>query len=1015
MPRDGHDGDASAVVAVPAHWSQEACGILRQAYLCSAGVPACLTFVPEHDVPAWLWRRTPDREALAALDEDGRLGGETSARQVFDRIAGAWTYCGWKCGYFDTENDARAYFDEIRFMLCNRIAAPDAPQWRSTGLYWAYGVAPAMDGGCITDYRTGKVMRASEQHLPPHGAFIQDVSADIAGDGGIFDLWQREARLLSEGLESASNVSRIGSDGGKGLLRHLRVGDSAARAVSGTPGPDSNRMITVDFDHAEAAAFVESKTVEQHRSAALASGSRLLDRQAGAIREACRRAPRKRRPRPGRNPALRLAMRGAQAAHIPDSYTDRLVRLAAENGGEDFVGFGGFGSDGSDGAERGFEIPAWTGDRHVVRMPDDVLARIDAESPKTGDLRNHADRLWHRLAESAWSCGSTGILYQTAANLWNTCPESGPVRSAAAGADYLFLDDSASGRCVLNLTAFCDDGRTFDADGFAAAVRLCTLSLDISIMMTALPTPRLAVRSWEFRPLGLGIINLAGLLMSSGIAYDSAEGRALCAAIAALMTGTAYATSAEMARELGRFPAFQINCDAMLGVVRRHRRAAKERPPFEAMRMSDAALGRAARRAWDQALELGEKHGYRNAQVTLISRGSDAATVMDCDGCGIAPGLAVTRSELLPGGGYRKTVNGSVPRALAALGYDDRQTDAMVRHVVGRGTLEKAPGVNHETLRRRGFDADALERLEDALGTTLDIRFAFSPWVLGETFCARMLGFTPEQLGDPEFDMLAALGFSNAAVDAANGYCCGAGTLENAPHLAPQHRAVFDCPRPEGAHGRRRLSTESQISMMAAAQPFVSGAVGQRVDLPESASVEDCKAAFRLAWRLGLKILMLNRDGAGLEPWRTGAPAAKDAFAEASIATAAALVSGDLPKTAKARGGFLIYDGGLANADAAATEKAAAAAKSDGAAKSTVPASRPGMSQALAIAQTARELAGRKAAAGSASSINRTSSEGGKEKPAQAAETPRRAASDAAGSAASVPSSADAVVEQRQV
>ncbi len=993
-PHSEHGADASAAVAVPAHWSPEACDILQQTCMRTTGVAACLTDVAEQNVPVWLWRRTPDREALARLPGIERMGGERSARQVFDRIAGAWTYCGWKCGYFDSEDDARAFFDEIRFMLCNRMAAPDATQWRSTGLYWAYGITPRRLAGCITDYRTGKVVRASGEHLPTHGAFIHDVNGDVAGEGGILDLWQREARLLGDGLDTASNVSSVADGGGQELLRHLRVGDSAAYAILNPSGPGAGRMITVDADHPAAVAFARSKTAEQRRSAALASGSRLLDRQASAIRDACRKTPGKRDTRPRRNPALRLALHGARAARIPDRYADRLVRLAAQDGGAGFVAF-----DGDPGGET---FPAGTSgaSRHVVRIPDRVLSRISAQKPGTEESRNGAGELWHRLAEAAWSCGGTGILFETAADRWNTCPESGAIRSSAAGADYMFLDDTACGRAVLNLAAFGGDGQPFDGDGFAAAVRLWTVALDVSVMMTAMPTPRLAARSWEFRPLGLGVTNLAGLLMSSGIAYDSAEGRALCAAITALMTGTAYAVSAEMAQELGQFPSYRDNAESMLAVIRRHRRAAEERPPFEAGRGADAAPGRAARRAWDRALELGEAHGFRNAQVTLITSGRDIAMLMDCDGTGIGPDVEVTRFERLPGGGYRRVINRLVPRALEALGYDRSQIDAIVRHVVGHGTLETAPGVNHETLRRRGFDAKTLELVEDALDSALDIGFVFNPWTLGEPFCQRMLGFTRDQLDDAAFDVLAGIGFSTAAVQAANAYCCGTYTLEGAPHLAPEHLAVFDCPRRQGERGRRLLSTESQIRMMAAAQPFISGAVAHRVEVPKTASVKACRTAFRLAWRLGLKILVLDREDDELEPWAADTPAAADGFAEASIATAAAQASGDMPEATKARGGFLVYDGGRERAGSAADK---------------APEATPGMSQALAIARTARELASRKTASDGAHRVNRTCSEGGQEKTAPAAETPRRSASDAARSAASVPSSADAAVEQRQV
>lgn len=952
--------DGQAPFEFPQHWPLESCEMLAHEYMCKSGMAARFIPVREQGVPAWLWRRIPDRKALAALPDggDGGDGGfETSARQVFDRIAGAWTYTGWKCGYFDTEEDARVFFDEIRFMLCHRMAAPDGPQWRNTGLYWAYGVGRNFDAGCITDYRTGKVTRARAKHLPPSGAFIQGVAGDEAGVGGIFDLWQREARLLGAGLGTASNVSDVSGGSDQGLLRHIKVGDHAAYAVRGDTAKGPDRMITVDADHADAACFIQSKTVDRHRSAALLSGHRQLQRQAGAIRDACRQPRRKQLRKETRNSALRLALHGARAARIPDSYADSLVRLAAENTDQDLLAFDQeITAPVVDGA-------AAPGDaRHVLRIPDRILGAPG------GDV------LWRRLGETAWSCGATGILFETEANRWNTCATSGAIRSSAAGADYLFLDDSGCGRASLNLPGFLKNGGEFDAEGFTAAVRLWTMALDIAVMMTALPTPRLATRNWEFRPLGLGMINLTGLLMGSGIAYDSDRGRGLCAAVAALMTGAAYAASAEMAEEMGCFPAFEANRASMQGVIGRHHCAAM------ALHPADTALDRAVRRTWDGALAAGEAGGFRNAQVTLISSARDTAMLMGHDGHGIEPDAAVARFERLPGGVYRKTIHPSVPLGLAALGYRSEQIDAIVTHVLGHGTLASAPGVNFESLRRRGFDHAALERVETALQSAPDIGMAFNPWVLGENFCTSMLGFRAEDLDDPEFNLLAGLGYSDAAIEAANSYCCGADTLEGAPHLAGEHVAVFDCSRPQRGKGGvsgRHLSVECRIRMMAAAQPFVSGAVGDGIRLPEAATVEDCRKAFRLAWRLGLKILIVDRDGAGTTAWESAAPAGRAAFTEASLATAAAQLAGELPEAAEIHGGLMIYPGGRAEGGAPRTEHGS-------------------------NRQTNRQT-------------NRTCSEGGEQDPARAAETSRRSSPDAARSTASVPSSADAVVEQRQV
>ncbi|MHA1108825.1 MAG: hypothetical protein ACTSQV_06885, partial [Alphaproteobacteria bacterium] len=756
-------------------------------------------------------------------------------------------------------------------------------------------------------------------------------------------------------------------------------------------------------DHAQACAFAESAIAEQRQRAALASGAGLVERQAAAIRNSCRPTTGRKKTGRSRNPALLLAMHGARAAKIPEGYARDLARLAAEDNGDGFLALDGNGAVGT-GFATSASVIAGRRTRRAVRMSDQHLAAADSEGSDT----NH---LLHRLAEAAWLSGGTGIMFDSAANSWNTCKASGAVRSPAAGADFIFLDDSACPRASIDLAAFAGGGTArnplFDTFGFAAATVLWTIALDISVMNTAMPTMRLAARSWEFRPLGLGADNLAGMLMSCGIAYDSAEGRAMCAAIMALMTATAYAASAGMARELGPFPGFERNRDHMLGVIRRHRQAATGRQQVETPPCPDAALEQAARHAWDRALALGEKSGFRNAQATLLSGARADTQLAGHHAAGIEPGAAVTRYERLPGGGFRKTINRPAAHALKALGYSTAQIDDILLYVLGHGSLESAPGINHESLRRRGFDGHALERMEATMPSALEIGMVFNPWNLGEKFCTHMLGFRTRDIDDPDFDILAGLGFSNAAIEAANTYCCGADTLEGAPHLKDEHLAVFDGAGRTGRQGARRVSTEARIRMMAAAQPLVSGGVGSGITVPEAASVGDCRAAFRLAWRLGLKILMVQREGAGIEAGDVAAPTARTEYDDASIATAAALVSGDLPEAARAKGGFLIYDGGLAKDDAAPRRVTPREAEKPD------PAASPGMSQALAIACTARALADQEAARKAASSKNRTCSDGGKEQPAATAETSRRSSQDAARSAASVPSSADAVVKHR--
>ncbi|MEK7244397.1 MAG: vitamin B12-dependent ribonucleotide reductase, partial [Pseudomonadota bacterium] len=395
------------------------------------------------------------------------------------------------------------------------------------------------------------------------------------------------------------------------------------------------------------------------------------------------------------------------------------------------------------------------------------------------------------------------------------------------------LEDTACNLASLNLLPFQGPGGTFDVARFEHAVRLWTLTLEISVMMAQFPSARIAELSYEFRTLGLGFANIGGYLMAAGIPYDSSEGRAICASISALMTGTAYAASAEMAGEMGAFSRFEANREAMLRVMRNHRRAAHGANggheglsvlpvPLKAGDCSDPELAQAARMAWDRALELGQAHGFRNAQVSVIAPTGTIGLVMDCDTTGIEPDFALVKYKRLAGGGYFKIINRTVPRALKVLGYAEDEIGEIVRYAVGHGTLKGAPGVTHEILRAHGFTDDALARIEGALAGAFDIRFVFNKWLLGEEFCTGVLKIDPRRLGELDFDMLAALGFAKADVEAANTYVCGAMTLEGAPFLKPQHLPVFDCASPCGRTGKRSLSVESHIRMMAASQPFIS-------------------------------------------------------------------------------------------------------------------------------------------------------------------------------------------------
>ena len=874
---------------VPEDWSQVACDVIAQKYFRKAGVPACLKTVEENDVPSFLWRKVADEEALAGLPEDQREIGETSAKSVFDRLAGTWAYWGWKGGYFDSDADARAFFDEMRYMLARQMGAPNSPQWFNTGLHWAYGVDGPSQGHYYVDYRTGEC-RASEtayEHPQPHACFIQGIADDLVNQGGIMDLWVREARLFKYGSGTGSNFSAVRaanenlSGGGKssGLMSFLKVGDRAAGAIkSGGTTRRAAKMVVVDVDHPDIEEFINWKVSEEQKVAALVTGSKVNAKHLNAVMKACHAVEGENRFSTSDNPELKRAIKEAGRALVPEDYVKRVIQFAQQGFTE--IEFKTYDTD-------------WDGDAYgtvsgqnannTVRVTDEFLKavgedadwnltrRTDGKISKTLPARE----LWDEIAHAAWASADPGVQYHTTINDWHTCPEGGPIRASNPCSEYMFLDDTACNLASLNLLAFVREDSTFDTEAFEHAVRLWTIVLEISVMMAQFPSRRIAELSYVYRTLGLGYANIGGLLMASGLSYDSDEGRSLCAGITALMTGTAYATSADMSAELGAFPGYVRNRKAMQRVMRNHARAAGALSGrfedlstlpvvFHPESCPDQGLAEAATRSWREAVEKGKAHGYRNAQVTVIAPTGTIGLVMDCDTTGIEPDFALVKFKKLAGGGYFRIINRCVPRALMKLGYSESEVDDIIVHAVGHGTLKGAPAINHEALSAAGFTDDALRALEGALANAFDIKFAFNKWTLGEDFCSEVLGFTADQFADVSFDILEALGFTPDQVDAANTYCCGAMTLEGAPHLEEAHLSVFDCANPCGPKGTRCLPTESHIRMMAAAQPFISGAISKTINMPSSATVEDCKDAYLRSWKLGLKANALYRDGSKL-------------------------------------------------------------------------------------------------------------------------------------------------------
>ena len=870
-------------VEVPAGWSQVASDVIAQKYFRKAGVPARLKRVAEEGVPEFLWRSVPYGDAEPA-------GGETSAKQVFDRMAGAWAYWGWKGGYFTTEEDARAYFDEMRFMLARQMAAPNSPQWFNTGLHWAYGIDGPGQGHYYVDYQTEELTRSTSayEHPQPHACFIQSVADDLVGDGGIMDLWVREARLFKYGSGTGTNFSSLRaaneplSGGGKssGLMGFLKIGDRAAGAIkSGGTTRRAAKMVICDADHPDIEEFINWKVHEEQKVASIVAGSKMHEAKLNEIFAAIRAwdGSSEDSVDPAKNTQLKSAIRRAKQVQIPETYVKRVLDYARQ--GYDSIEFPTYDTDWDSEA---YASVSGQNSNNSIRVTDAflkavqddadwaLLNRTDGSVAKTIKARD----LWEDVGHAAWACADPGIQYHDTVNDWHTCPEDGAIRGSNPCSEYMFLDDTACNLASMNLLQFFENGR-FDAESYMHATRLWTVTLEISVMMAQFPSREIALRSYEFRTLGLGYANIGGLLMNMGLGYDSAEGRAMCGALTAIMTGVSYATSAEMAAELGAFKGYTRNRDHMLRVIRNHRNAAHGAAdgyeglatspvPLDRENCPDRRLAELAAASWDEALRLGERHGYRNAQATVIAPTGTIGLVMDCDTTGIEPDFALVKFKKLAGGGYFKIINQSVPGALETLGYGSAQIEEIVSYAVGHGTIGNAPGINHTSLAGHGFGPEELAKVDAALGSAFDIRFVFNQWTLGESFCKDVLGIPADKLNNPAFDLLTHLGYSRAQIEAANDHVCGTMTLEGAPHLRTEHYHIFDCANPCGKRGKRFLGVNSHIDMMAAAQSFISGAISKTINMPNDATIADCQAAYERSWRMGVKANALYRDGSKL-------------------------------------------------------------------------------------------------------------------------------------------------------
>ncbi len=898
-------------VEVPGSWSQVASDVIAQKYFRKAGVPARLKKVREKNVPEFLWRSVPDEDALKDLPEDERFVGESSSKQVFDRLAGAWAYWGWKGGYFTTEEDAAAYFDEMRYMLATQRAAPNSPQWFNTGLHWAYGIDGPAQGHYYVDYKTGKLTKSksSYEHPQPHACFIQSVSDDLVNDGGIMDLWVREARLFKYGSGTGTNFSSLRgegeslSGGGKssGLMGFLKIGDRAAGAIkSGGTTRRAAKMVICDADHPDIEDFINWKVKEEQKVASLVAGSKMHEQKLNEIFAAIRTfdGSEDGATDPKVNDALKAAIKSAKKNAIPETYVNRVLQYARQ--GYASIEFPTYDTDWDSEA---YASVSGQNSNNSVRVTDaflkavredadwELIRRVDGKVAKTIKARD----LWEQIGHAAWACADPGIQFHDTVNAWHTCPEDGAIRGSNPCSEYMFLDDTACNLASMNLLTFYRNSE-FQVEEYMHATRLWTLTLEISVTMAQFPSKEIAQLSYDFRTLGLGYANIGGLLMNMGHGYDSDEGRALCGALTAIMTGTSYATSAEIAGELGPFAGYKRNAKHMLRVIRNHRTAAYGKTDgYEDLAVKPVALDHAncpdkrlvelAKASWDEALRMGEEHGFRNAQTSVIAPTGTIGLVMDCDTTGIEPDFALVKFKKLAGGGYFKIINRSVPAALEKIGYTSSQIEEIISYAVGHGTIGNAGGINHTSLMGHGFGPAEIEKIETALPSAFDIRFVFNQWTLGEAFCRETLGIPAEKLADPTFDLLRHLGFTKEAIEAANDHVCGTMTLEGAPHLDPEHYHIFDCANPCGKKGKRFLSVGSHIHMMAAAQSFISGAISKTINMPNDATIEDCQAAYELSWSLGTKANALYRDGSKLSQPLAASLVEDDEEAEEVLAT----------------------------------------------------------------------------------------------------------------------------------
>ncbi len=727
--------------------------------------------------------------------------GESSVRQVVHRIAHSIRVAGEEFGdYFASPKDAEAFEAELTFLLVNQYGAFNSPVWFNCGLYHEYGIEGS-GGNWAFDAVTGDVTETANAYSRPQcsACFIQKVDDDLMS---IYELVKNEARLFKYGSGTGSNFSAI-----RGKQEKLSGGGTSSGLMS----------------------FLE-----------------VFDRAAGATKSGgtTRRAAK----------MVCLDMDHPEIADFvqwkvrEEKKAKALIAAGFESdfNGEAYKTVSGQNSNNSIRVTDEFMKAALGGGKWQT------IARTTGEVVDTYD----AAELWSKVAESAWACADPGVQYDSTINRWHTCSNSGRINASNPCSEYMFLDDTACNLSSLNLTKFLREDGSFDIPGYRHAIDIFFMAQEILVDFSSYPTRGIAQNSHDYRPLGLGYANLGTLLMLLGIPYDSDKGRAVAGALTAILCGHAYVSSAKMAGSKAPFPGYAANREPMLRVMRMHQEAAyainRDECPEE--------LWRAACEDWDEAVQLGTQFGYRNAQATVLAPTGTIGLLMDCDTTGIEPDFALVKFKKLAGGGYFKIVNQSVPEALKRLRYSEVQIREIVAYISGTNTLLGAPYVNRAALKTRGLSDEELAKVESGLPGVFDLNLAFAPWVLGKEAYER-LGVTAGKMSEPGFNLLKHLGFSDKEIEEANDVIVGRMTIEGAPYLRDEHYPVFDCANRCGRIGQRFLAPMSHVRMMAAAQPFLSGAISKTVNVPNEATVDEIREIYEEGWKLGLKAVALYRDG----------------------------------------------------------------------------------------------------------------------------------------------------------